>query len=216
MQIPLKVTLRNVSPSAAIEAAIRERASRLERWCDRIIRCRVLAEAPQRRHHRKGGPYNVRIDLTVPGDELVVNRQAAQDLYVAIREAFEVARRQLQDYARRQRGAVKAHEAPSHGRVSRLFPDEGYGFLETPDGREIYFHHHSVLGSGFNRLSVGTEVRFAEEEGEEGPQASTVVIPGRSRTRGTTALHPAPRQTGGGPNRPAARKQQGRGRSRNG
>jgi cold shock CspA family protein len=67
------------------------------------------------------------------------------------------------------------------GRVIRLFREEGYGFLETPDGREIYFHRNSVLHPGFDRLEIGTEVRFAEEEGEKGPQASTVAIVG---TRG--------------------------------
>jgi cold shock CspA family protein len=62
--------------------------------------------------------------------------------------------------------------------VNRLFPEEGYGFLETPDGREIYFHRHSVLYPGFDRLAIGTEVRFVEEPGEKGPQASTVAIAG--------------------------------------
>jgi len=75
---------------------------------------------------------------------------------------------------RRRRGFVKTHEAASHGRVRKLFPDEGYGILETSDGREIYFHRHSVLHDGFDRLEVGTEVTFVAEEGKKGPQASTV------------------------------------------
>jgi cold shock CspA family protein len=121
----------------------------------------------------------VRIDLIVPGDELVVDRQVDEDLYVAIRDAFHAARRKLEDYARRQRGAVKVHEASPHARVVKLFPDEGYGFLETPDGREVYFHRNSVKDSGFDRLEIGTEVRFAEESGEQGPQASAVIIVGK-------------------------------------
>src|SRR3990170_3518334 len=115
MQLPLQVTLRDISPSEAIEAYIRERATKLDGFYDRIMSCRVAVEAPVR-HHRKGGPFKVRIDLTVPGAELVVNRQADDDLYVAIRDAFDAARRKLEDYARRQRGAMKAHEAPTHGR----------------------------------------------------------------------------------------------------
>ena len=73
MQLPLQVTLRDISPSEAIEAYIRERAAKLEQFYDRIMSCRVVVEAPVR-HHRKGGPYKVRIDLTVPGDELVIDR----------------------------------------------------------------------------------------------------------------------------------------------
>jgi cold shock CspA family protein len=103
-----------------------------------------------------------------------------EDLYVAIRDAFDAARRRLEDYAGRQRGAVKSHEERHRARVSRLFPEEGYGFLATPDGREIYFHRHSVLHPGFDRLAIGTEVRFVEESGEKGPQASTVAIAGIS------------------------------------
>lgn len=72
------------------------------------------------------------------------------------------------------RGAVKSHAPELHGRVSKLFPQ--YGFLETPDGREIYFHHNSVLDRNFDHLEVGSEVRFVEEDGEQGPQASTVII----------------------------------------
>ncbi len=180
MELPLQVTLRDISPSAAVEDYIRERAAKLDAFYDRIMSCRVVVEAPVR-HHRKGGPFKVRIDLTVPGDELVVNRQADEDLYVAIREAFDAARRRLEDYARRQRGSVKAHEGPPQARVSKLFPEEGYGFLETPDGAEIYFHRNSVLGAGFDHLEIGTEVRYVMEQGEKGPQASTVTVIAKQR-----------------------------------
>ena len=84
------------------------------------------------------------------------------------------SRRALEDHARRQRGDVKSHEEQPHGLVSKLFPDRGYGFIETPDGIEVYFHKNSVADPGFDRLTVGTEVRFVEEDGEHGPQASTV------------------------------------------
>ena len=99
---------------------------------------------------------------------------AHADIYVAIRDAFNAAGRKLQDYARRQSLAVKLHEPPAHARVIKLFPEERYGFLETPDGRELYFHGNSALEPGFDRLKVGTEVYFAQEQGEKGPQASTV------------------------------------------
>ena len=76
---------------------------------------------------------------------------------------------------------VKSRSGPSHGRVVELFKDDGYGFVETSDGWEYYFHRNSVLHDGFDRLEIGTEVRFAEEEGEKGPQASTVEIVGPRR-----------------------------------
>jgi ribosomal subunit interface protein len=180
MELPVQVTLRDISPSEAVEGYIRERADKLDAFYDRIMSCRVVVEAPVR-HHRKGGPFKVRIDLTVPGDELVVNRQADEDIYVAIREAFDAIRRRLEDYVRRQRGSVKTHEGPLQARVSKLFPEEGYGFLETPDGAEIYFHRNSVLGAGFDRLEIDAEVRFVIEEGEKGPQASTVTVIGKQR-----------------------------------
>lgn len=176
MQKPLQIIAEDFPLSAAMEAEIRERAAKLETFYDGIIGCRIAVTAPIT-HHRKGGPFTVRIDLTVPGAELVVNRQEEEDLAVAIREAFDAMRRRLEDYARRQRGAVKTHTpGPQTARVSKLFPQEGYGFLETPDGREIYFHSHSVLPPGFGHLEVGMTVRFVEEQGYEGPQASTVTI----------------------------------------
>ncbi len=183
MQLPVQVTFRNLPPSEAVEAAVRERAGRLDRFFDRIVACRVVVEAPHQ-HHRKGRLYHLRIDLTVPGEELVVSREPAEhhayeDVYVAIRDAFDEARRQLEDYVRRHREWKKPRVGPPHGRVSRLLKEDGYGFLETADGGEVYFHRNSVLHDGFDRLEVGTEVRFAEEKGEKGPQASTVEIVGK-------------------------------------
>jgi ribosomal subunit interface protein len=135
MQVPLQISAQDVSLSEAAEGNIRAKAASLETYYDGIVGCRVVVEGPVR-HHRRG-PYTVRIDLSVPGTELVVDRHADEDLYVAIRDAFDSARRRLEDYARRQRGDVKAHEETLRACVSQLFPEEGYGFLETPDGREI-------------------------------------------------------------------------------
>jgi cold shock CspA family protein len=169
--------------SDEIETAVREKAARLDQFAGHIMGCRVVVE-PAGKHHVHGSMYAVRLDITLPGGEIAVTREPSQhteykDVAVAIRDAFDSARRQLEDYVRRRRGAVKAHEAAPHARVSKLFPDEGYGFLETPDGREIYFHRHSVLHDAFDRLELGTEVTFVEEEGAEGPQASTVKLVGR-------------------------------------
>lgn len=196
MQIPLQITFRDIPSSESMEADIREHADRLERVYDRITRCRVVVEAPHRRQHQ-GKLYHVRIDLTVPGGELIVNREphehrAHEDAYVAIRDAFTAATRQLEDYARRQRGDIKTHEGPPAGQITRLFPKEGYGFIETPDGRQIYFHRHSVVDDEFTRLAVGSIVQFvhAENESDKGPQATTVkllTVPHASRSSGDNA-----------------------------
>jgi cold shock CspA family protein len=176
VQQPLRITSRTFPLSAVYEAEIRDKAGRLDRYYDRITGCDVTIEAEAIHHHRKGGPFTVRVDLSLPGGRLSVNRQAQDDLTVAIREAFGAARRRLEDFAREQRREVKTHEPAPRARVSKLLPDEGYGFLEGEDGREIYFHRNSVLGDHFAALRVGTEVRFVEEAGVEGPQASTVIV----------------------------------------
>jgi cold shock CspA family protein len=207
MKIPLQVSFRNMPPSDVIEANIREKAAKLDSFYDRIMACRVIVEAPHRRHH-KGKLYHVRIDLTLPGGELVVKREpkhvepaklrspqlsgrelteshepskyaAHDDVYIAIRDAFNAAGRKLQDYARRQRGTIKAHEPAALARVTKLFREDGFGFLETADGRELYFHKNSVLEPGFDHIELGTQVHYAEEEGEQGPQASTVRLAGK-------------------------------------
>jgi ribosomal subunit interface protein len=177
MKLPIQITARNVSLSDAAKSLIREKAEKLESFYAHVMGCRVVVEAPHR-HQNKGILYNVRVDMTVPGGELVVKREPHEDLYVSIRDAFDAARRQLQEFARRQRGEVKLHESAPEAHVSKIFPEEGYGFLETPDGREIYFHENSVVNGEFQSLSVGTAVRFAEEQGAEGPQASTVNVIG--------------------------------------
>jgi cold shock CspA family protein/ribosome-associated translation inhibitor RaiA len=176
MQRPLKITSRDFDLTEAIETEIRGKCAALETFYARLSGCEVTVHAPAIKHHRKGGPFSVGIRLTLPGKELVVDHQAAEDLSLAVREAFDAARRQLEDYAREQRGSVKSHEPASLARVSRLEPALDHGFLETADGREIYFHCHSVLDRAFDKLEVGDEVRFVEEQGEQGPQASSVIL----------------------------------------
>lgn len=185
MQLPLQITFRNMESSPAVEAHIRERAEDLERFFGRIMACRVVVEASTRRQH-KGKLYHLRVDLTVPGREIVVKRDpsehhAHEDILVAVRDAFDAARRQLEDHARSSRGDVKAHGMPSHGHVAKLFKEEGYGFIRSSAGDEIYMHRNAVAGSGFDALSEGDEVRYVvhEGEGEKGPQASTVVAVGK-------------------------------------
>ena len=109
MQIPLQVTIRDMEPSAALDIHIREKAQKLDEFFDRIMSCRVVVEMPHK-HHHQGKQFNVRIDIGVPGNEIVVNRDHSEDVYVALRDAFNAAKRQLEDYARKIRGDIKNHE----------------------------------------------------------------------------------------------------------
>jgi len=175
MEIGLQITARDIEVTDAIRADIEGKAEKLNKYYDRIMRCRVVLESPKR-HQREGKLYNVHIYITVPGSELMVKRDLDKDLYVAIRDAFQAARRKLEDFAGQQRLDVKRHEEPPHAKIASLFPDKGYGFLTTQDGLEIYFHENSVVNKDFKKLKVGMKVRFAEEMGVKGPQASSVTI----------------------------------------
>lgn len=178
MQLPLQITFRDMNPSEAMEARIREKVAKLDQYYGRVMACRVLVEAPHR-HRHKGRLYHVRIDVTVPNGELVASRSpdlhhSHSDVYVAIRDAFSAVYRQLEDYGRRQRGDEKIHEPPPHGRVVELFAD--HGTIDGADGRLIYFHRNAVLEEAFDELQVGSEVWFADEPGDDGPQATTVHV----------------------------------------
>ena len=181
MPATFSISFRNLGPSPSIETQVRRRAEELQQISDRITACRVTLEATHRRH-RQGTIYRVSVDLAVPGGNVIVNREpgvdhAHEDMHVAIRDAFDAARRRLQDHMRRMNGAIKQHEAPSIGSISQLFAERGYGFLSTNTGEEVYVHRNSVVGSGFDKLKIGDRVRYVvdPEEGEKGMQASTVV-----------------------------------------
>lgn len=183
MQVPLQIRFNNLEPSDAVEANVRKHVERLEHFCDDIVSCRVILEAPHK-HHHQGNVYRVTVDVRTPGDESVASRasprhHAHEDIYVAIRDAFDAVQRQLQDHVRKVRGKVKAHEPPAHGRITELYPAGDYGTITDSDGREIYFHRNSVLGADFDSLDIDAEVRFVEEAGEKGPQASSVHLTGR-------------------------------------
>ena len=108
MQVPLQITFRGLSPMPSIGSLIEERSSRLQRFCDRIIRCRVTVGVPHRRH-KQGRQYSVHVDITTPLGNIVVSREpvsaAGEDLDVVIRDAFDTATRQLEEEARRRRSA---------------------------------------------------------------------------------------------------------------
>ena len=175
MDLPLQITSRNFDLTEVYKEEISEKADKLDQYYERITRCRVVVETPHR-HKNEGVLYNVRIDITVPGAELVIKKEPHEDLTVAIRNSFDAAYRRLEEYSKKQRGDIKHHSEASYALVSKLVDGKGYGFLTTPDGREIYFHKNSIINGSFKALRIGTQVRFVEEQGEKGPQASTVSV----------------------------------------
>jgi cold shock CspA family protein/ribosome-associated translation inhibitor RaiA len=188
MQIPLEIRFRGMETSAALEEAALKHAQKLERYAGSIVSCRVIIEAPHK-HHRRGKLYSVRVDLQVPGADVVASRgpsanHAHEDVHVALRDSFKAARRQLQDHVRVRRGQVKRHEGLPRGKIIAVDRERNCGRIATADGREIFFHRNSVVNADFDRLDVGAEIRFAEEPGQQGPQASTVHVVGYERRTG--------------------------------
>lgn len=199
--IPTKITFRGIEDTDALETDIRDRVNWLEQFYPGIVGCRVVAELPHR-HRHDGRHFHVRIELTAPGGApIVISHEPSlhgllKDMEVpvarkdteienvhryasvAIRQAFDAARRRLQDFAREQRGAVKVHDVPLHGTIAELSREHGFGFIQADEAR-VYFNRASVLDEAFDELAVGSPVAFVEEHGEKGPQASTVRLLGK-------------------------------------
>ena len=176
MDKSLQITIRGMEHSPALDDHIREKAHKLEEFYPHMIGCHVTVEKPHT-HHHQGAQFDVRIDVRLPGrGEVIVNHKHAEDVYVALRDAFDAAKRQLEDHIRLQRWDVKVHPVEEHGHIKRLFPEEGYGFIETPDGRELYFGRDNVVHAAFAHLAVGTPVQFIEEMAQEGAQAKRVTV----------------------------------------
>jgi cold shock CspA family protein len=196
MNLTSEITFRNMKSQPRLEEAVGKEVARLERFFDRMTSCRVMIQGPKRQERNL---YNVRIEIGVPNERLVVDHHPSlhgtledleaprkskqtdlershRDAVRAIHDAFGEMRRRLQDYVRRMRGMTKQHQPSMPAKVTKLFPEAGYGFVETVEGREIYFHRNSVLNGRFGHLRIGSDVHFVEEPGEHGPQASTVKL----------------------------------------
>jgi cold shock CspA family protein len=186
MQTPIEIAFQHCEPSEEIRAEIAKQAKRLERLSDRITSCHVAISGPQTRH-RQGDVFKIDVRIAMPEHHDVIVTRTHGDAperehpLVAVREAFDAAVRQIEDAARDMRGQIKEHMAESHGRVTKFLAGEDCGFIETAEGREIYFHRNAVLGGAFDRLTIGSEVRFVEEKGVKGAQASTVRPIGKRR-----------------------------------
>ena len=184
METPVKIDFQNGDVGSQARAAIDRHLSQLEERFGRMTAGRVVFKSPSDRH-RRGGLYEINIRLALPdGREVNVghtpqNDQRYADIDFAINDAFKRARRQLQDQVRKLQGHIKQHEAPPIGTVVELDPLGVFGFIETSDGREIYFHRNSVLNDEYSKLTVNSRVTFAEEKGDKGPQASSVKLMGK-------------------------------------
>jgi cold shock CspA family protein len=189
MTTPIEISHRGIDDqdTGAVDDRIRGLvAGKLEPVCSQMQSCRVAVERPNR-HPRSGSGYRVRVDVTVPpAHEIAVTREPHQgsihdDLDRVLLDAFGAARRRLKRLNETQQGRVKTHDEQQAIAVVRKLMD-GYGFIETGNGREVYFHANSVLDTDFEDLDEGMTVHYTEETGAEGPQASTVrVVDRRSR-----------------------------------
>ncbi len=188
---PIQITFHGLDHSDAVEARIRQRAAALDRLDRSLTSCKVRVEARHERH-RQGNLYSVHVELHLPGHTIVASRDrhdehAHEDVYVAIRDAFDAAERKLEEVVRARRGETKHHAEPVRAQVVRLHTDLGYGFARLDDGTDVYFHASAVKpgvgrarASTLRELAVGDPVRvvLSELPGTAGPQASAVVPTG--------------------------------------
>jgi len=181
METPVEIDFQGMDATPETRAAIDKHVAVLEDRFGRVTAGRIVLRAPGGRH-RTGGLYEINIHLALPdGRDVNVGRtpqndERYADLNFALNDAFKRARRQLQDQVRKLQGHIKQHDGPPTGTVTELDSLGEFGFIETSDGREIYFHRNSVLNGDFAKLEVGARVTFAEEMGDKGPQASTVKL----------------------------------------
>ncbi|MCE8002317.1 HPF/RaiA family ribosome-associated protein [Billgrantia ethanolica] len=184
MQTPLEITYQHVSRSEWIDEYVRSRVAKLENFSKDIVSCRVTIEQTQS-PHKTGNPYRAQVEVTLPAKgELVAEKSdkvtdPQVQLRPIIRNAFEAMEKQLKKQTAKRDGKVKQHNdepLPPVATVVRMFEKDGYGFLKSISGQEYYFHRNAVLHSDFERLTVGTRVRFEPNEGDEGLQASSIQI----------------------------------------
>jgi ribosomal subunit interface protein len=175
MKQPLELRFIGMEPSEAVRTAATDKAAKLDQFRQDIMSCRVAIELTDK-HRHQGRNFAVRVDVTIPGREYSVDRVHDEDVYVALRDAFDDMKRQLQDSQRRDQGQVKTHTVPLHGEVVR-FADEGRcGFIRTPEGDEYWFGPENVAGVPYEHVTVGMPVQFIPEVAAEGRQAKRVSV----------------------------------------
>lgn len=189
MRIPLEISFHGLESSDSLEQTIRKDAAKLERVCDRLISCRVGIKLDQKSSNTSN-PFRIKIEMRVPpGHNLVVTnksglKEAADDLPAVIKNTFKSAHRRLKQLMEKQQGSKKSHpQQQITGIITKIFSEEGYGFLRTLDGDEIYFHQNSIVNDDFDQLEPGTGVSYTTEVGEKGLQATSVQVMEKSSER---------------------------------
>jgi len=184
MERPLQIVFKDTASSEFLEKLIRQRASRLERKHTHIIGCRVVVDVPHRSPESGKPPLAVAVEIDVPNKKTIVGHDAQErremknDHYAVVNRAFDAVERQLESLSAVRRGDVKHHEGgPETGLIVRLFPDQGYGFVEVSGSSDLYFAR-DVVNGGFDGLKVGSmvEVTRALADGPMGPQASLIKL----------------------------------------
>ncbi|MEX2532245.1 MAG: HPF/RaiA family ribosome-associated protein [Gemmatimonadota bacterium] len=184
MEVPPEIAFRGVEPNEALKDRIQEGIEDLEEVYDRIVSCRVMVEDTTPARH-SGKRYRVRLDVGIPNQSVVVDHrppeaEGARDPQQAVKGAFDVARRRLKGLKTRPRKDIEGTIPPVNGRVADLLTDDGgvrYGFLQVPDGREIYFEEAALNGLSYDELEIGSEVRFETSliPGEGGDPKANVI-----------------------------------------
>ncbi len=205
MQVPPEISVKGFEMTGEVDTLLQNQIARLERVCDYITSIRVAIEKEQGRH-QLGNPYRIRLDVRVPPNhEIVVKRQSVlhenlrntpepeaeleriskrslssrkdEPLPSAVRRSFDSARRQLEKLVEVQRKDVKIHpQNQVMGFVEKILRDDNYGFIRSIEGQQVYFHKNSCLHGEWDRIEVGTGVRYVEEVGDKGLQATSVEI----------------------------------------
>jgi ribosomal subunit interface protein len=180
--LPVQITIRDIPGSATLETHIRTKSEKIKQFYTNLTSCRIVVEFEQKHKHR-GKLYNIRIDVMVPGKELVTTKKSDEDVYVAIRDAFDAIIRQLDNYSHKRHGRVKKHNDIMHGHVARIIEEDGFGFIEGTDGNEYYFSVTNVKSPSFERLMIGDAVEYYPEPVNEGWQACHIIRERCTETR---------------------------------
>lgn len=176
MQVPVQITIRDVPHYTSVEKHIYRKAQKLNQFCKQLIACNIVLEQVQK-HQNNGKLFNVRIYVSLPRKiELVINHNQNENMYIAIRDAFEDMTRKIEEASQKLKGDIKVHPTLLEGHIVRLFNYDDFGFIESFDGTEYYFNAGNVAHPHFSQLEVGNGVRFIEMLGDEGPQAHRVKL----------------------------------------
>lgn len=130
MKIPLQICTRKISLSQSAVAVIKQKVDKLETFCDKIIACRVMVETPHR-HKNHGALCNVSIDISIPGGELAVKKEGHEDIYIAIRDAFDAARRQIIQYFNKRHLKYSKHVRNKNQSKNTVVNEEMYADSEN-------------------------------------------------------------------------------------